>query len=883
MAESSSSSSSLEMSGNRMAGMMSGLDTAALVESMTAATLKRLEKQKAKSQQLTWKQEGYRDIIEKLNEFQEKYTSVTSSTSLRLRSNLMKAKATSSDSRVTATAGSSAEATTYTIKKAQSSKTTTMQSNNAISNGTVKLDLSKVEADKDYTIKLTLDGNMKEITFKGGASADQTAQNLEDAINADFSKTFGTGQSFVLDSSGKLIFNDGSDGVSHNFVVGYNETFGLKNDTSSRMSTSFKLGDIGFAAGSLSGDSLFGFEINGVAFGFTKDDTLADVITEVNSSEAGAKLSFDQMSGKLTLMASESGAGGELDVKQTSGNLLNMLFNDSSIDSDSASVSNKMSYDSYGAVSATTDRDMILDIGMDGITDSTVYSMNLKIDGNDYTITADSSSFPEKTGDKKTYDWAEFEAIFTEQIKDQYTANYKGTGPSADEYFAGFTIKATSESELTFTDNNKKIELETGTGFTADSAKSSNVTVNLFNYNTVVANNDGGVDGDGDGNIDPKEITFNLLAGSTMSESSVTIKGTAADGSVTMRDLVNSGLFSYDLQGYLTAKQNISTTTGSAEAVEFMNKWFTADPATGLVGSETDAFDDNVAKTNLSRGADAKLTLLAEDGVSSVTYQNANDNFTINGTTINISGLKNFESSATEPEITVGVTKDTSAVKDLIKDFVEGYNQLLDDVREYYDASRPKSSGSYYEPLTEAQKKDMSSEEIEKWESQAKIGLLADDDNIRRVLDDLHAAMNTVVDGFQGAAAGIELTDSFLDNNKFKLNEDKLDNALAKYGDKLANFFTDPENGLASKLNKAIDKMADTSSTSSGYLVREAGVAGTPSERKSQMYIQQQQYQDLIDQITERYKKQQESDWKRFTALETYLAKMNEQASMFVQ
>jgi flagellar capping protein FliD len=891
MADSSTVSSS-ELGGNRMTGLMSGLDTTALVEAMTSATLKRLEGQKAKSQKLTWQQEGLRDIIDKLNAFQEKYVSVTSSTSLRLRSNLMKTKATSTDDRVSATSNSSASAASYTLKAATAAKTTQMKSNGSISSESVSLDFTKAVSGKEYSVDITLDGNKKTVKFTGGANSVDSADNFLTAVNDAFDKTMAPGQTFELDSATKtkLTFNDGElvDKISHSFVVGYNqEAVGLLNEASSRTSTSAKLGDIAFKGFALDpATELYGFEINGVAFGFTKDNTIADIISDVNSSGAGATMRFDQLTGKITLQASESGAGGELELVQTSGNLLSKLLADDSVQF-GASVSGKMSYDSYGAVSANLDADMVKDIGLDGISDSTVYELNLTIDGNAYTIKADSSTFPKKEvgGVNEPYKWTDFEKIFTDQIKEQYDTNYSGGKNDSTSYFAGFTVSADSTNTITFTDNNKKIEIGTGTGFAADPAKTTNVTPQLFNYTSVIANNNaninGKVDADGDGNIDARTIEFQ----SPLGEKTI-VKGSAADGSVTIRDLVDSGLFTFDTQGYLTAKKDISATLGDAEATSFMTAWFGGVDAEGWSDRPV---KDNVAITGYERGADATLTLKGENGADDVTYQNANDNFLINGTTINISGLGNFEAGVTskngivDSEITVGVTKDTSAVKELITGFVEGYNQLLDDVREYYDTSRPKSSGSYYEPLTAAERKEMSKEEIDDWETQAKVGLLYNDKNLQKVLDDLHGAMNSVVNGFSNAAAGIELTDSLLDNNKFKVNEEKLDNALAKYGDKLADYFTDPENGLASKLNKAIEGMVSTSTNNSGYLVREAGVKGTPSELKSQMYTQLQNFQTMIDQITERYKKQQDSYWKRFTALETYLAKMNSQSSIFGQ
>ena len=65
------------------AGIVSGLDTEGMVKSMLQPIQTKIDKQKALQQQLTWKQEIYRDIITKINDFQDKYFSLTSDTCLR--------------------------------------------------------------------------------------------------------------------------------------------------------------------------------------------------------------------------------------------------------------------------------------------------------------------------------------------------------------------------------------------------------------------------------------------------------------------------------------------------------------------------------------------------------------------------------------------------------------------------------------------------------------------------------------------------------------------------------------------------------------------------------------------------------------------------------
>lgn len=79
----SSSTSGIYGGANRITGLASGLDTDALVESMTSLTRSKIAKQNQQKQILQWQMDAFRSISSKLIDFQEKYTSYASSTNLR--------------------------------------------------------------------------------------------------------------------------------------------------------------------------------------------------------------------------------------------------------------------------------------------------------------------------------------------------------------------------------------------------------------------------------------------------------------------------------------------------------------------------------------------------------------------------------------------------------------------------------------------------------------------------------------------------------------------------------------------------------------------------------------------------------------------------------
>ena len=102
------------------------------------------------------------------------------------------------------------------------------------------------------------------------------------------------------------------------------DALGFKNGQSNRIGMGGSLKDL-FFANELQG-STFKFTINGEHFSFTEDDTMSDIIAEINRSGAGVRLVYRTQDDTFTLESSESGAGRTITMTQEEGNLLNALF-----------------------------------------------------------------------------------------------------------------------------------------------------------------------------------------------------------------------------------------------------------------------------------------------------------------------------------------------------------------------------------------------------------------------------------------------------------------------------------------------------------------------------------------------------------------------------
>lgn len=299
-----------------------------------------------------------------------------------------------------------------------------------------------------------------------------------------------------------------------------------------------------------------------------------------------------------------------------------------------------------------------------------------------------------------------------------------------------------------------------------------------------------------------------------------------------------------------------------------------------LLNSLFNSSDDFTKKD--AYGKNGTITI-STDGENYTTYTSASNEYSFDGTTFNIAKLGNFDSSVDGvDEITVTTEKDTSSIKDTVIKFIDAYNQLLDDVYGEIQTSRPKKNGSYYDPLTDEQEEEMKSDEIEKWNNEAKKGLLYQDNYLSTFVSSIRGAMSSSkVDGFTLYDLGISLATDWKSNGKLVVDEDKLENAINTYGDKVTNFFVDSDKGLAATLNNEIDRAISTRDKKVGYLSGIAGIENTTTEKDNALYSQINNMQTLINNLQTRYENEMERYWKQFTTLETYMSNMQSQSSIF--
>lgn len=298
-----------------------------------------------------------------------------------------------------------------------------------------------------------------------------------------------------------------------------------------------------------------------------------------------------------------------------------------------------------------------------------------------------------------------------------------------------------------------------------------------------------------------------------------------------------------------------------------------------------------VGDTSLGRSlglVDDNGTVGASEGQNAIFEINGqevylNDNtYTLDGNTFT------FNDNMTIGETyTVNIAKDSTTVKDALKKFVESYNKLIDDVYGYIGKSPAKDDdGNTYEPLTNAEKEEMSEDEITKWEEKAKQGVLYNDSTVSTVMSQMRSALYTSVTLDDGSKfgiynLGIKTSSEWSEHGKLQIDENAFDKAFENNEDAIIKLFTDSDTGMMKKLNSVIDGAVKSSGAANtrGTLVRKAGKADSSVTTDSTIYKEMVKMQDRLKELQDRYDTKEEYWWKVFTNMETAMADLNSQTS----
>jgi Flagellar capping protein len=318
---------------------------------------------------------------------------------------------------------------------------------------------------------------------------------------------------------------------------------------------------------------------------------------------------------------------------------------------------------------------------------------------------------------------------------------------------------------------------------------------------------------------------------------------------------------SLNSDGYLTINN-----PDNSKAIDFTTD---SDPAVVNALGLTDA---KPTPTIHTVGQNAKVSF------NGVTGEYDTNTFTIAGLSITA------KQEQTGDDVTnINVTQDTDAVFNKIKSFVDKYNDLISTINSELSEEKYRD----FAPLTDAQKKEMSEDQIKQWEEKAKSGMLANDTTLSNSLYKMRQVFSSSVSGLtsldslskigisSSLISGSAISGSYLDKGKLYIDESKLKQMISEKPDEVMALFTTNDNddstsdgdGIATRLYSEV----------SGIFNQIVAKAGTSTSVKNTFVLGKESLeldkrisalQTRLDDMETRY-------YNQFTAMEKYISQMN--------
>ena len=284
-----------------------------------------------------------------------------------------------------------------------------------------------------------------------------------------------------------------------------------------------------------------------------------------------------------------------------------------------------------------------------------------------------------------------------------------------------------------------------------------------------------------------------------------------------------------------------------------------------VLNSKNEPDFDMVDFSGIASGSNSYIKVSGDDGFSKVINEQKN-NFSIDGIDYSIYNKGTSEITS---------KKDTTKALDNMKGFVQDYNKIMDKM---YSLITEKSKKDY-QPLTEEQKKDMSEEEVKKWEANAKKGILRNDSEMRRFINDMQNAI--FGDNIKVLSEmGVTSPQDYNKKGQISLNEDKFTKSLEYNSDKVYKLFAKDKSSIMGKMNDILNKNIGGSSS---IFARKAGLERTSSVVKNFYSEQIKRQEDMIKNLQRKMDTKENALYKKFADLEASMNKLNSQMSYFMQ
>ncbi len=401
---------------------------------------------------------------------------------------------------------------------------------------------------------------------------------------------------------------------------------------------------------------------------------------------------------------------------------------------------------------------------------------------------------------------------------------------------------------------------------------------------------------------------------------------TTTPGQPSSTTLADSGLFVADVNGKINFQINTSSSNGTSvsETISLDSTQKISD-LTAAINSKSSlgisaVYNDITGKLVLTKTSTGKLNPNGPDisitdinaGVEKVNSQTAtlgqegrNAKYTIGGqeleqrtNTFTQNGLTITLNKTSTTPTTLNTKLDVQANFDSIKKFVDKYNDMIDKMNNKVNEEKYRD----FQPLTDAQRKELSEDEIKKWEEKANSGVLRNDSYLRDGMNQFRSAISSKIDTgytYQSGAdtvplnymsqIGITTTGDFRDGGKLQINESKLKKMLEEQPDGVYKLFTTDAPGPVTNPDGSI---TPNSSGLDGFVRQIQGFATTMRTKVSQVagldgavattYRLGKTLADVDKSILsweDRLKTKESAYYRRFAAMEQAMNQANSQSA----
>lgn len=881
-----------------VSGLMSGLDTDDLVKNLTAATRSRITKTMQNKQIVKWKQEAYQDITDDMDKFYTKYFKYASS----------------SDSIFNKRFFSSSEITS------SSSKYVTANGNNEAVNDVVVKDIRELATKTGFTSSHRVSQQSLDSKSKIYESWDQNTMAGQRITISYGGKNYSVGVSsdFYIDSSisdsekiDKFI-NELNKNISNNPDLKGKIEFSVSGGTVSLKETGGTSGDLKVTGGSSNIMNAIGFykadeDATGSSAVTGEYALSADSLFESNVlTSGGINISIDDKTSATLALGSDFRFSKEAMQKDSSGN-----FTSSAIAKQAEELQKayeeviKKNYSLKDKVSVTVDSNLNIEIkaigesktvkvtggnqevlDLMGLTasdskDPGTSSVNGSIDANSIFTKNSKTLSDTLSGSTITFlfNGSEKKIEFKESEKDQFS-----TVSGLKNYLQNALDKQVGDGRVTVSETDGKLSFKT-------TDPSHTISVSVASSGDLLGDNGALHISAGYSN----RINFNEKLSDIKDKLKVPLKADA-DGNYKLS--INGKEFSFtenqsfgDMISKINSDTDVgvkinyssvtdtfsvtATETGSTFNVDISDVG-SSNLASAMFGAKDNASDGYVVE----QGKDFSASISFDGGKNYVDVNRDSNAFSIDGIDFEFKGKAE---GAEEENITFKKNEDADEIVDKVTKFIDEYNKIVEKIQKSIKEKRfgvEYKSKEKYLPLTDEQREHMSSDQIEKWEEKAKMGLLHSDSTLDGVLYGLRRAMSDYVEGSGSLyELGISTTD-WKTGGVLVIDEDKLRAAIAQDPDKVSNIFSG-ENGVAERMDKVMRGAIIGNSKGPGSLVAMAGKKSSLIDTNSYLARRIEEYDDSLKTLKEKLQSEETRWYTKFSRLETLVGKLNSQSDYF--